>query len=784
MTPVNVLIVQRRLTEYRVALFERLRVILAGRGIRLTVVHGTPEREEMARGDAGSLTWAFRTRSLSTRVLGQRLSWTRLPRAISGPQDLVVLTHENGIVSNYRELLRARLGGPAVAWWGHGPKLLGSDTATKERLKGISARWAEWYFAYTEESVARVLAAGVPVERITCVHNAVEREPIVADDERWDAERARLKAELGLGAGPVAVYLGSLTPEKRIPMLLAAGDALARELDGFRMLVVGDGPMRSELRRAAETRPWLRALGVRHGRDKALVCSLGHAMLNPGMVGLNIVDAFAMGLPLVTMRHELHSPEIAYLEDGRNGLIVDDDLQAFVAASSRALTDAALRETLRRGCREDAERYTLERMARSFARGIEAALRARGHAPPAAPIPVLTVAFVIRTFQPYHRARMSRLREALRPRGVRVCEIEVASRDAAYGFAASDAGSSEDRFCCFPGVDYQSLEPRTIHAEVTKMLRALGPDVVVGHATPFPEGMAAIAYRNRTAARVYVVDDAWAATDRSPTLVRRVKRRLHRAVDGAIVSSATHARYYASLGIPEQRTVSGWSVVDNEFYAARAAAARRDAPAVRARLALPERYFLFVGRFLERKGLARLLAAYDRYCAGTDEPWPLLLVGGDVSEFPPSVMPSPMVRFAGRLFGEDLACALALAGALVVPSVVEQWGLVINEAMASGTPVVASRACGGAQIVRDGESGWTYDADDVAALAEILEGISGMPEDARAEMGYRAQRAVSAWGLDRFVAAVSEALEMPRREPAGFSSRLGVKIWKGRVRAY
>jgi glycosyltransferase involved in cell wall biosynthesis len=581
------------------------------------------------------------------------------------------------------------------------------------------------------------------------------------------------------------VYLGSLTREKRIPTLVDAADELAATIPGFRLLVIGDGPLREEVRTAAATRPWLRALGALHGIDKALACSLGDVMLNPGMVGLNIVDAFAMGLPLVTMRHDLHSPEIAYLESGRNGLMADDNLDAFIAASKRALADVSLRETLLRGCRDGAARYTLERMAQNFAEGIVSALRSAAPlAKPASGISPLTVAVVVRTFLPYHVARIRRLREALAERGVRLCSIEVASRDAAYGFAPSGTRSAPDHFCCFPDVDYQSLTASEIHRAVLALLETLRPDVVIGHATPFPEGMAAIAYRNRTTARVYVVDDAWEATDRSSALVRSIKRVIHRSVDGAIVSSAAHVRYYAGLGVPQNRSACGCSVVDNETYARRADLCRRDHGVTRGRLQLPTCYFLFVGRFLERKGISNLLRAYELYRAKSLDPWPLVLIGGDPAQLPRGVKPSGAVRFAGRMFGDDLADALALAGAVVVPSLVEQWGLVINEAMAAGTLVIASRACGGAQLVRHGETGFTYEANDVCGLAELLQRVAGLSDAIRAEMGRAGRRTVSGWGLDRFVDGVSQALRNPRREPGGIASRIAVRLWKGRVRPY
>jgi glycosyltransferase involved in cell wall biosynthesis len=109
---------------------------------------------------------------------------------------------------------------------------------------------------------------------------------------------------------------------------------------------------------------------------------------------------------------------------------------------------------------------------------------------------------------------------------------------------------------------------------------------------------------------------------------------------------------------------------------------------------------------------------------------------------------------------------------------------VINEKMAAGLPVIASRACGGSQLLRDEENGYTYEAGDVRALAERLATVAALSETARSELGRAAQRSIAAWGLDRFVESVSSAVETPRQTAPNLVSRLLVRLWKGRVRAY
>jgi L-malate glycosyltransferase len=782
--PASVLIVQRRLTEYRVALFERLKTLLAERGLQLLVVHGTATHEERARGDAGVLPWAVRVPTVYLPLFGNRLSWLRIPGSIFQGQDLVIVTHENGILSNVLPFLRRSLGGPRVAWWGHGPKWPGAHSFGREWLKGCSALIGDRYFAYTSASVDRVTAAGVPPDRITCLDNAVgiEQHPLPGDTA-WATDREQLKRELGLGQGPVGIYLGSLTREKRIDVLIDAADELRLRHPTFQLIIVGDGSLRKQVKMAQANRAWLHWLGVLHGRRKALACSLGHAMLNPGMVGLSIVDAFAAGLPLVTMQHDLHSPEIAYLEHGKNGLLAEDDLASFVAACERALTDESLRTALLEGCRAGALRYTVQRMADLFADGITATVGGHSGVSPQC-FPRLTLAVVFRTFLPYHKARLRHLDSTCRAAGIRLLQIEVASQDSAYDFTETPLGDSGERYCCFPGIDYQTLTARNVHGKVLELLEQLRPDAVIGHAVPFPEGMAAIAYRNRTGARVFIVDDAWSGSDLSGPIVRYVKRFIHANVDGALLPSKTHQDYYAELGLGPDSTAVGAAVVDNAFFDRNASAARANPVSTRARLGMPEHYFLFVGRFLERKGITYLLRAYGRYRANAERPWSLVLVGGSGLDLPEDACLQPGVMMPGRLFGDDLAMTIGLAGALVVPSLIEQWGLVVNEAMAAGTPVIVSRACGAAQLVEDGVSGYTIQSGDEVALAERLAQMSRSTEAERAALSSGAKAAVGHWGLDRFSAGVFELLQVPRRLPAGLIARAVSRLWKGWVRAY
>ncbi len=370
----RVLVVQRRLTHYRVPFFTRLRTDLADAGLALTLAHGEPTAAECSKQDSGELDWAVR---LPTRyALGGRLCWQPFA-ALAAQADLAVVTAENKLLCN----LRLQFGAvPArVALWGHGGNLQGDPRSWRERFKRRVALQADWWLAYTEMSRDLVAAMGFPPERITVLNNAVDTAELRAQFAAVTPEaQAALRAELGLAGGPVGVYIGSLYAEKRIDFLLDAARELRRQVPGFELLVVGGGPLAGLVTQAALGSPWIKVLGVRTGAAKALAMSLAQIYLHPGALGLGVLDAFAAGLPMLTMPSRQHGPEFAYLSSGINSVVTQPSLSAFTSAAVGLLSDDAARARLRQGCLAGAERYTLAQMSERFTAGAVAALQAPG----------------------------------------------------------------------------------------------------------------------------------------------------------------------------------------------------------------------------------------------------------------------------------------------------------------------------------------------------------------------------------------------------------------------
>jgi glycosyltransferase involved in cell wall biosynthesis len=110
------------------------------------------------------------------------------------------------------------------------------------------------------------------------------------------------------------------------------------------------------------------------GQEKIMCLAVGDVLLNPGLVGLVILDSFCAGLPMITTDCGIHSPEIAYLDNWKNGVMTANSVAHFVDAAASVLTRPDQLEELRAGCRTSAELYSIDNMAKNFSDGILQAL--------------------------------------------------------------------------------------------------------------------------------------------------------------------------------------------------------------------------------------------------------------------------------------------------------------------------------------------------------------------------------------------------------------------------
>jgi glycosyltransferase involved in cell wall biosynthesis len=330
---------------------------------------------------------------------------------------------------------------------------------------------------------------------------------------------------------------------------------------------------------------------------------------------------------------------------------------------------------------------------------------------------------------------------------------------------------------------------RELQRKLRRALDEIKPQVVAVPGWSFADALGALSWCIETNTPTVVMSESTAWDERRAGWKEWIKGRLVRLNSAGLAGGTPHADYLAQLGLPRDRIFKGYDIVDNDYFAAKTAEARSQKSEVGSRKSLPENYFLASARFVEKKNLRRLIEAYARYRAMAEKSqiknrkskiWALVLLGdGPLRETLNSQLSSLNLHGHVLLPGfkqyDELPAYFGLAGAFVHASTTEQWGLVVNEAMASGLPVLVSSRCGcAADLVQEGVNGFQFDPANVDELAQLLLKISG-DDFPLADFGAASLRIIAIWGPERFASglrdAVAAALKNPRPR-AGLVDRL------------
>lgn len=222
-----------------------------------------------------------------------------------------------------------------------------------------------------------------------------------------------------------------------------------------------------------------------------------------------------------------------------------------------------------------------------------------------------------------------------------------------------------------------------------------------------------------------------------PAWKRLVKRVVYRAlfrIPAMFTPAGTpQADYIRSFGVPARRIRIAQLAADIQHI--------RKVPHAAAPPTL-----LYVGRLEPHKGIEDMLEAFAELVRTVPEA--RLLIAGDGSlrdRVARAAADCPGIRYLGRLAGDELGKAYALADIALVPSRFEPWGLVVNQAMAAALPVIATDCVGSApDLIRDGSSGIVVPTASPRDLARAMVVLCMQP-DLRQQMGSRAIETIAAW---------------------------------------
>lgn len=303
-----------------------------------------------------------------------------------------------------------------------------------------------------------------------------------------------------------------------------------------------------------------------------------------------------------------------------------------------------------------------------------------------------------------------------------------------------------------------------------RALRRGGFDALWVHGYMRSYHMWAMACARRMGLIVLNRDEAWAHSAArgplkaaaGPTFFAALRRLCH----GWLVIGTANRDYYRARGMAPETMFAMPYAVDNDWFRVRAEAAATHRAALRAELGIAEGrpVVLFASKFVVRKRPGDLLDAFGRIARDPALRAPVLVFVGDGElrasiEARAAALGLDAVRFAGFRNQSELPRFYDLCDVFVLPSLLEPWGLVVNEAMNAGRAVIASDQVGAAiDLVRDSENGFVFPAGDVAALADRLRRALADPALCH-RMGERSRVIIDGWSFREDVAGLRAALD-------------------------
>lgn len=334
----------------------------------------------------------------------------------------------------------------------------------------------------------------------------------------------------------------------------------------------------------------------------------------------------------------------------------------------------------------------------------------------------------------YHLARLNAAKRACDERGWRFSALQIAGTTTEHPWGNFELPNYVSTL-----TDHKTgaqPEKSECNDAVLKYLNKADPDAVAIPGWGFDFARASLAWCGRKKRIAILMSES--KYDDSPRSWWREKLKSYLYVSkfqAAIVGGRKHREYLERLGMPKNRIFGGYDVVDNDYFCQRVAEIRNLGIDAAPELVHGKRYFLAANRFIQRKNLDNLILAFEQFAASQEAgDWQLVLLGGGETEAHLRALASntrcaDQIHFPGFVDYFNIPAWYAFAAAFIHPALSEQWGLVVNEAMASGLPILLSNRCGcHPDLLQEGKNGYSFDPEDITAMVHAMQQIAdGLP---------------------------------------------------------
>ena len=374
-------------------------------------------------------------------------------------------------------------------------------------------------------------------------------------------------------------------------------------------------------------------------------------------------------------------------------------------------------------------------------------------------------------FGPFHLARLNTAFNEMKSAGVTVMGMEMTSQKAIFSWEQDNKPTAFDRYVVLPGQVFERVPPLRMWRGMMSILDRVNPHAVAINGYSYYDAWSALVWCKLHRRRAILMSDSKSDDAPRSAWKERLKQSIVHQFDSALCAGKSSRKYLEQLGMQPEKIFEGLDAIDNDLFWRGAEHARQNPSSYHSLPGLdsPEPFFLAAARFIKRKNLDGLLQAYAQYrrrsaTAGQkSKPWRLVILGDGVERSTLEHLIDAEgingVSLPGFFQIDELPAYYGLADVFIHPAHQDTWGLVVNEAMAAGLPVLTSKRAGCApDLVDEGQNGFTFSPEDTNYLTDLMVLMSSGQVDLKA-MGQASRDRISQWGPERFASGLLQALQ-------------------------
>lgn len=389
----------------------------------------------------------------------------------------------------------------------------------------------------------------------------------------------------------------------------------------------------------------------------------------------------------------------------------------------------------------------------------------------------MKIVFIHNDFKVYWRGRLYFLYNFLRKKNIQINVIEIFGEGSSYSF--DGLGRNEDWWeCLFETEKFSELSKNEVTEKILDRLDILNPDFIVCGPIAFTSGAIGMRWARTRKKKAILFDDSKHSLYKRNFLTNFIKLRLSNLADAILVPSTEYDLEYSTWKIDNKKLYYGLNCIDNNFFSSK-----------RKSRFLDSKKIVCVARMVPIKNLETLLNSWKKI-EELDSEFQLILIGDgpELGNLKASSnhLELKRVNFLGNQNRRTIAKILSQSDAFILPSYLEGWAMVVNEAMASGLPVLLSNQINaGHTLLKHGINGYGFDPYDLNQITDSILKYIRLSKEEKSSLALNASLEIKNYSYGFMANQLLLAINKFKNQESKSLSILDIillKLWSGKFK--